>query len=56
MTTTLPRLIRTVWTHGWDRAAETSFWDYHYEVHWPDGTTSLAYTLLPEWKDVPCLP
>lgn len=49
---TLPTLIRTVWFQGWDRAAETNFWDYYYEVHWPDGTTTETHCLRPEWRDV----
>ena len=53
---TLPTLIRTVWTQGWDRAAETNFWDYHYEVHWPDGTTTISHTIRPEWSGVEVVP
>lgn len=48
-----PTRIRTVWFQGWDRAAETDFWDYHCEVHWPDGTVTETHTLRPEWRNVP---
>lgn len=51
-----PTIIRIVWFRGWDRAARTNFWDYVYEVHWPDGTTTTSYTIPPEWSGVEMMP